>query len=164
MLRKALFLFIISTSLASNTFSQKFVTGEEVQADPKSFQGKKVFVYVDGVTFPAKRVNTERGFSEYWVVTAADASWGQTSKNGTRTIGDRDKSGGLFVRVPATDIDKFNKEYSAKAGKAFVGARKKITGTYRANSSGEGGFLDLTDGTSADIDAPSRRIPSDKKK
>ena len=90
-------------------WSQKQVTGEEVQANPQSYDGKKVFIYVDSVTFPAKTSNSQRGFSDYWVVSAIDSHWGQSSKNGTQTIGDRDKSGGLFVRVPETDTEKFNK-------------------------------------------------------
>jgi len=143
-------------SVASSSWSQKQVTGEEVQANPQSFDGKKVFIYVDSVTFPAKSVNQQRAFSDYFVVTAIDSHWGQSSKNGTQTIGDRDKAGALFVRVPAANTEKFNNDYAAKAGKGFVGARKKITGTFRANKSVEGGYLDLTDGSSVDIDSPPR--------
>jgi hypothetical protein len=148
--------FALIFSVASSGWAQKQVTGEEVQANPQSYDGKKVFIYVDSVTFPAKSVNQQRGFSDYFVVTAIDSHWGQSSKNGTQTIGDRDKSGGLFVRVPEADTEKFNKEYSAKPGKSLVGARKKITGTFRANKTNDGGYLDMTDGSSQDIDSPPR--------
>lgn len=141
---------------APQGWGQKLVTGEEVQANPKNYDGKKVFIYVDSVTFPAKNVNQQRGFCEYWVVSAIDSHWGQSSKNGSQTIGDRDKAGALFVRVPVAEIEKFNKDYAAKAGKGLVGARKKISGTFRANKSEDGGYLDLTDGSSVDLDAPSR--------
>ena len=148
---------------ASFGWSQKAVTGEEVQANPQSYDGKKVFIYVDSVTFPAKTVNQQRGFSDYFVVTAIDSHWGQSSKNGSQTIGDRDKSGAVFVRVALDDTEKFNNDYSAKAGKGLVGARKKITGTFRANKSGDGGYIDLTDGSSIGIDAPPRNRNSRNK-
>lgn len=157
MIKKTISLALASIFLAvSWGWAQKQVTGEEVQANPKSYDGKKVFIYVDSVTFPAKSVNQPRGFSDYFVVTAIDSHWGQSSKNGTQTIGDRDKAGALFVRVPAANTEKFNNDYAAKAGKGLVGARKKITGTFRANPSGDGGYLDLTDGSSVDIDSPPR--------
>jgi len=164
MIKKAT-LFALSTILFATSlcWAQKQVTGEEVQANPLSYDGKKVFIYVDSVNFPAKNTNQKKGFSEYWVGTAIDSHWGQSSKSGTRTIGDRDKSGSLFVRVPLTDIEKFDNNYAAKAGQGLVGARKKITGTFRANKSIDGGYLDLSDGSSIGIDSPSRADKSKNK-
>jgi len=147
----------------SCAWAQKAVTGEEVQANPQIYDGKKVFIYVDSVNFPARSTNQQKGFSDYWVVTAIDSHWGQSSKNGSQTIGDRDKSGAVFVRVALEDTEKFNNDYSAKAGKGLVGARKKITGIFRANKSGDGGYLDLTDGSSIGIDAPPRNRNSRNK-
>jgi hypothetical protein len=65
--------------------------------------------------------------------------------------------------VPLTDTEKFDNNYAAKAGQGLVGARKKITGTFRANKSIDGGYLDLSDGSSIGIDSPSRADKSKNK-
>ncbi|NBR71673.1 MAG: hypothetical protein EBT75_06225 [Proteobacteria bacterium] len=161
--REKLLTLALIFSVAFSSWAQKAVTGEEVQANPQIYDGKKVFIYVDSVNFPARSTNQQKGFSDYWVVTAIDSHWGQSSKNGSQTIGDRDKSGAVFVRVALDDTEKFNNDYSAKAGKGLVGARKKITGTFRANKSGDGGYIDLTDGSSIGIDAPPRHRNSRNK-
>lgn len=137
-------------------WAQKQTTGQELQSSPDSFNGQKVSIYVDNVIFPAKRIDAEHGFSDYWVVTASDSHVGKSSLKGNRTVGDRDWSGGVFVRVPASQTEEFSKTHAIKAGQANSGSRKKIVGVFRAVKSGKGGFLDLTDGSSKDVEPPPR--------
>lgn len=131
-------------------WAQKQVTAQEVQASPAKYDGSRVFVYVQIVEFPALHINKERGFSEFMVMTADDASRGG---GGPKKMGPGgDFAGGIVVRVPAAEVERFSETHAIKAGQTASGTRKKIVATFRACRSGKGGYLDLTDGSSANID------------
>lgn len=142
--------------LVSSGAAQKQVTAQEVQASPAKFNGQKVFVYVQLVEFPALHINRERGYSEFMVVTADDGSSGGGNGLGAIGRGPRratgDYAGHIIVRVPAGEVERFSDIHAIKAGQGSSGKRKKISATFRATSSGRGGYLDLTDGSSADLD------------
>lgn len=130
--------------------AQKQVTAQEVQASPAKYNGARVFVYVQMVDFPAVHINKDKGFSEFIVITTDDASRGSAGPQGRRPGGDF--AGGIIVRVPSTEVPRFSETHAIKAGQPSSGARKKITATFRACRSGKGGYLDMTDGSAADVD------------
>ena len=140
-------------------WAQKQVTAQEVQAAPAKYDGQKVFVFVQGVEFPAVHIDQQRQFSEFWVVTADDSSrggggpgiGGGPGPHGPRPGGDF--GGGIVVRVPASEVDRFSQTHAIKAGQNSTSSvRKKITAIFRACKSGRGGYLDMTDGSAAGID------------
>lgn len=140
------------------SWAQRQVTAQEVQAAPAKYDGQKVFVFVQGVKFPAAHIDKQRHFSEFWVVTADDSSRGGGGPGlggGLGSHGPRPESdfaGGIVVRVPASEVNRFSETHSIKSGQASSGARKKIIAIFRACKSGRGGYLDMTDGASADVD------------
>lgn len=140
-------------------WAQKQVTAQEVQAAPAKYDGQKVFVFVQGVEFPAAHIDKQKQFSEFWVVTADDSSrggGGQGIGGGPGSHGPRpggDFGGGIVVRVPASEVDRFSQTHAIKAGQNSASSvRKKITAVFRACKSGRGGYLDMTDGSAAGID------------
>ena len=140
-------------------WAQKQVTAQEVQATPAKFDGQKVFVFVQGVKFPAAHIDKQRHFSEFWVVTADDSSRGGGGPllgGGPGAHGPRpeaDFGGGIVVRVPSSEVDRFSQAHASKAGQNNTSSvRKKITAIFRACKSGRGGYLDMTDGSAAGVD------------
>lgn len=143
-------LFSVLSFLSASVQAQKQVTAQEVQASPAKYNGTRVFVYVQMVDFPAVHINKEKGFSEFMVMTADDASRGGMGPKGPGPGGDF--AGGIIVRVPSAEVDRFSETHAIKAGQPASGARKKIAATFRACRSGKGGYLDMTDGSAADVD------------
>lgn len=143
-------LTLVMMGLGAPGYAQKHVTGQEVQASPAKYNGAKVFVYVQTVEFPAVHINREKGFSEFMVITADDASRGGMGPKGPGPGGDF--AGGIIVRVPSAEVDRFSETHAIKAGQPSSGARKKIVATFRACRSGRGGYLDMTDGSAAGLD------------
>lgn len=150
-LTRCLAFFLLAGAAGCPAYAQKQVTAQEVQASPAKYSGMRVFVYVQMVEFPAVHINKEKGFSEFLVVTADDASrGGMGSKGGGGPGGDF--AGGIILRVPAAEVDRFSETHAIKAGQSSSGPRKKITAIFRACRSGKGGYLDMTDGSAADLD------------
>lgn len=151
-----LLVFGVVNPMIPSAMCQKQVTAQEVQAFPAKFNGQRVFVYAQMVQFPASHVDRERGFSEFMVITAEDGSRG----GGGGFPGDErrpkrdggDFSGHIIVRVPAGEVERFSETHAIKAGQGTRGMRKKITAIFRACHSGQGGYLDMTDGSSANVD------------
>ena len=137
--------------LGSVASAQKQVTAQEVQASPSKYNGTRVFVYVQMVEFPALHINKEKGFSDFMVITADDASRGGSgTRRGPGPGGDF--AGGIIVRVASAEVDRFSETHAIKSGQSSSGARKKIVATFRACHNGKGGYLDMTDGSAADVD------------
>lgn len=127
--------------------AQKVSTGNELQAKPAEFDGKKIQIFVGQVEFPPMTINKEKKFQDFEVSTREDG-YGKVRS---------EYAGKIAVRVPEDQVEDFSRLHGVRIPHSGAIQREKIVGIFRANKTKAGGYLDLTDGSAQDIDPKSVR-------
>lgn len=142
MISRVFLIVAMLAALGGTTHAQRMATANELNAKPAEFDGKRVQVFVGRVEFPAMTVNKEKQFQDFEVSTREDG-YGKARS---------EQAGKIAVRVPQEEVENFSRTHSARVNHSGAVQRERISGIFRMCKNRSGGYIDLTDGATKDID------------
>lgn len=142
-------LTVLCLALTVTAQAQDRFTAESYLATPEKYDGKKVSLNVAWVDVPAIYANEDKGYRDFLVYSCAQ----QQNQGGVVYV----PRGEIVIRVPTSESEAFVRRHGTSYNKMWYGTGsgnrvRQICGVFRKMRSVYGGYLDLTDGSSADYE------------